>query len=122
MALDCLSCCKCLLVYVNFDLTHWSVDVPRIAPKVLTEHLDFKTFPGGGGGMPQDPSSLCHVIYGLTSFYLGATALFWAELHEQITQNTIILFITILLRYNVALHASIYIHINQIASQGKFYI
>ena len=76
MALDCLSCCKCLLVYVTFYHTHWSVDGPRIASKVLTEHLDFKHFPGGGGGgMPPNPPSLRHVIYGLTVFYLGATAL-----------------------------------------------
>ena len=76
-ALDRLSCCKCLLVYVTFNHTHWSVDGPRIAPKVLTEHLDFKAFPGGGGGGagPQPPPSLCHIIYGLTGFYLGATAL-----------------------------------------------
>ena len=26
MALDRLSCCKCLLVYVTFYHTHWSVD------------------------------------------------------------------------------------------------
>ena len=52
MALDRLSCCKCLLVYVTFFRTHWSVDGPRIAPKVLTEHLNFKFFLGG---MPTAP-------------------------------------------------------------------
>ena len=52
--------------------THWSVDGPRIAPKVLTEHLDFKTFPGEA--CPRPPS-LHHDIYGLTGFYLGAAAL-----------------------------------------------
>ena len=66
MALDCLSCCKCLLVYVTFYHTHWSVDGTRIAPKVLTEHLDFKNILGA---CPRPPS-LRHVIYGLTGFYL----------------------------------------------------
>ena len=54
MALDRLSCCKSLLVDVTFYHTHWSVDGPRIAPKVLTEHLIFKNFPEGGG-MPPAP-------------------------------------------------------------------
>ena len=54
MVLDRLSCCKCLLVYVTFYHTHWSVDGPRIASKVLTEHLDFKNCPGG----PMPPALL----------------------------------------------------------------
>ena len=54
MALDHLSCCKCLLVYVTFYHTHWSADEPRIVSKVLTEHLDFKIFPWGGA-CPQPP-------------------------------------------------------------------
>ena len=81
MALDRLSCCKCLLVYVTFYHTHWSVDGPRIAPKVLTEHLDFKNFPGG---MPPAPlvcvtSSMAWPVFILVlrPWYTHA----WLQLH-----------------------------------------
>ena len=46
MVLDHLSCNKYLLVYVTFMHTHWSVDGPGIASKVLPEHLDVNFFPG----------------------------------------------------------------------------
>lgn len=61
MVLDHLSCNKYLLVCVTFMHTHWSVDVPRIASKVLPEHLDVKIF--SWGGMPPHPPIVCMTSY-----------------------------------------------------------
>ena len=60
MVLDHLSCNKYLLVCVTFMHTHWSVDGPKIASKVLPEHLDVKIFPGGA--CPQTPL-VCMMSY-----------------------------------------------------------
>ena len=73
MSLDCLSCCKCLLVHVTFYHTHWSVDGPRSACSKST-HRTSKYQKLSWGACPQPPS-LRYVIYGLTGFYPGATAL-----------------------------------------------
>ena len=65
-----VSACWSMLHFIILIEVH--VDRPRIAPKVLTQHLHFKRFPGGGH-VPSFPS-LRQVIYGLTAFYVGVMA------------------------------------------------